>query len=69
MSDDIATLTTAPTSHWRKLNQAERAAIAKFLARQGFGGFMFVETPHGELVPMVFEPVENKPDTTTHTEE
>lgn len=69
MSDDTTTLTTVPTSRWRKLNREERAAVARYLARQGFGGFMFVETPHGELVPMVFEPVMPSPDTTEHTEE
>lgn len=61
--------TTPETFHWRKLNPEERAAIAAHLAREGYTGFMFIETHAGEFVPMVMERVENKPDTTTDTEE
>ncbi len=61
--------TTPETFHWRKLNPEERAAIAAHLAREGYTGFMFIETHAVEFVPMVMERVENKPDTTTDTEE
>ena len=61
--------TTPETFHWRKLNPEERAAIAAHLAREGYPGFMFIETQAGDFVPMVMERVENKPDTTDHTEE
>lgn len=60
--------TTPDTFHWRKLNADERAAIAAHLAREGFPGFMFIETHAGEFVPMVMEKIETKLDTTQDTE-
>ena len=61
--------TTPETFHWRTLNPEERAAIAAHLAREGFPGFMFIETHAGEFVPMVMEKIETKPDMATDTEE